>query len=129
MAQVKIFGLRSHIAPLRKPISEAVHDAIVEAYALPPQKRFHRFILLDAEDFLFPSDRSERYTIVEVSAFTGRSPEAKRSLISLIYANFISRLGYDPSDLEITLFETPREHWGIRGRPADELELNYEVKV
>jgi hypothetical protein len=31
--------------------------------------------------------------------------------------------------IEITLFETPRENWGIRGLPGDELSLNYKVQV
>ena len=32
-------------------------------------------------------------------------------------------------DLEITISETPRHNWGIRGLPADELGLTYEVNV
>ena len=33
------------------------------------------------------------------------------------------------SAVEITIFETPRGHWGIRGLPGDELDLNYTVQV
>jgi hypothetical protein len=32
-------------------------------------------------------------------------------------------------DLEITIFETPRANWGIRGKPGDELALGYRVDV
>jgi len=31
--------------------------------------------------------------------------------------------------VEITITETPRSNWGIRGLPADELELSYKVDV
>nr|WP_285724482.1 tautomerase family protein [Psychromicrobium sp. YIM S02556] len=41
----------------------------------------------------------------------------------------ISGLGISVQDIEITITETPRENWGIRGLPADELDLNYPVSV
>ena len=34
-----------------------------------------------------------------------------------------------PNDLEITITETPRANWVIRGVPADELLLTYAVEV
>jgi hypothetical protein len=34
-----------------------------------------------------------------------------------------------PQDIEITIFETPRAAWGIRGLPGDEVGLNYKVEV
>ena len=110
-------------------VSDAVHDALVEAVALPEEKRFHRFLLLDEEDFLYPPGRSERYTIIEISMFEGRSVDAKKALIRTLYANFTSSLAYDPADLEITLFETPQANWGIRGQVADELKLDYDMQV
>jgi len=56
MAQVKIYGLRSHLAAKRSRVSDAIH-------------------------------------------------------------------------VEITLFETPRHHWGIRGKLGDALSLSYPVGV
>ena len=35
----------------------------------------------------------------------------------------------DLNDVEITIFETPKENWGIRVENADELQLNYKVNV
>ncbi|MBP6190480.1 MAG: tautomerase family protein, partial [Acinetobacter sp.] len=32
-------------------------------------------------------------------------------------------------DVEITIFETPKSNWGIRGKNADELNLNYKVNI
>jgi phenylpyruvate tautomerase PptA (4-oxalocrotonate tautomerase family) len=84
---------------------------------------------VDEEDFLYPSGRSERYTIIEISLFEGRSDEAKKALIRSLYANFRARLAYNPEDLEVTLFETPQANWGIRGRVADELKLDYDIEV
>lgn len=105
-----------------------LHGCVQEALGLPADKRFHRFIALAAEDFIHPADRSERYTIIEISLFEGRSVEAKKQLICLIFARFERDLGIAPQDVEITLFETPKHNWGIRGLPGDELALSYKVE-
>jgi phenylpyruvate tautomerase PptA (4-oxalocrotonate tautomerase family) len=92
------------------------------------EKRFHRFITLDPDEFVTPKDRSIDYTIVEVSMFEGRSTETKKNFIRELISK-IAAVGVTPHDLEITITETPRANWGIRGVPADELELNYSVDV
>jgi 4-oxalocrotonate tautomerase family enzyme len=110
-------------------MSDVLHACAVESLQLPADKRFHRFFPLDADDFCYPSDRSDRYTIIEISMFEGRSDAAKRQLIRLIFETFESELGISPQDVEITIFETPRQNWGIRGMVGDELRLNYKIEV
>lgn len=61
--------------------------------------------------------------------FEGRTTEAKKALIRAVYANVAETCGIAPQDLEITIFEAPRENWGIRGIPGDELALTYNVRV
>ena len=61
--------------------------------------------------------------------FEGRSVAAKKMLIRLMFERFNSRLGISPTDLEMTIFETPRHNWGFRGLPGDEHTLNYKVEV
>lgn len=129
MAQVKIFGLRHRLEPVRAALSDAVHASVVAAFQHPPEKRFHRFFPLDPADFVFPGDRSDRYTVVEVSVFEGRSPDAKKALIRELYRRVPPPTGIAPHDLEITIFETPRHAWGIRGLPGDEVGLTYRVDV
>ncbi len=101
----------------------------MEALEYPLEKRFHRFIALDEEDFIYPQDRSERYIIIEISIFEGRSIEAKKMLIRLLYERIPKLSGISTQDIEITIFETPRYSWGIRGMPGDEIGLNYKVEV
>lgn len=38
-------------------------------------------------------------------------------------------LGFDPHDVEIVLFEAPRENWCFRGIPGDQADLGYRVGV
>jgi phenylpyruvate tautomerase PptA (4-oxalocrotonate tautomerase family) len=129
MAQVKVYGLRRRLEPMRAALSDAIHAAVMEAFQYPPEKRFHRFLHLDDADFLFPADRSDRYTIVEISVFEGRSTEAKKALIRGLYARIPPTTGVAAQDIEITITETPRHAWGIRGLPGDEIGLDYRVEV
>ena len=99
------------------------------ALEYPQEKRFHRFFPLDESNFVFPEDRSEHYTVIEISMFNGRSVEAKKSLIRGLFLNLYKGVGISPQDIEITIFENPKENWGIRGVPGDELNLNYQVEV
>ncbi|WP_047864243.1 tautomerase family protein [Rubrobacter aplysinae] len=129
MAQIKIYGLREYLDPIKPKLSDVIHSCVVEALSYPPEKRFHRFFPLDAQDFYYPADRSPRYTIVEIGMFEGRSAEAKKRLFRLLFERVGEELGLEPEDLEITVTETPRHDWGIRGRPGDELGLGYEVEA
>lgn len=129
MAQIKVYGLASTFQQYRPLLSSAIHRAVVEALAYPIEKKFQRFIGLETADFIYPADRSQHYLIIEISLFEGRSIEAKKSLICLLFAYIERDVGISPQDIEITIFETPKHHWGIRGLCGDELALNYKVNV
>ena len=129
LAQVKVFGLKDQLQDIRDELSDTIHSCVVDALGFPPEKRFHRFFPLDREDFLYPTDRSGQYTIIEISMFEGRSKEAKGALIRMLYQRIGRDVGISAQDLEITLFESPMQNWGIRGVVGDELNLNYRVDV
>lgn len=129
MGQIKVFGLKSELNQVKSRMSDVIHSCIVNAFKLPLDKKFQRFFPLDSEDFYFSSERSNKYTIVEVSIFEGRSVEAKKEFITLMFQRFNDVLDIQENDLEITIIETPKCNWGIRGLPADELTLSYKVNV
>ncbi|MBD2567930.1 tautomerase family protein [Anabaena lutea] len=128
MTQVKVYGIRDYLNPIKQQLSDAIHSCVMEALQYPVDKRFHRFFPLDKLDFYYPSARSDKYTIIEFSMFEGRSVEAKKQLIRLLFER-LQPLGISSQDLEITIFETPKHNWGFRGLPGDEHELNYKVDV
>ena len=129
MAQVKIFGLKETLDPIKQELSHVIHSCVVDALAFPPEKRAHRFFPLDPSDFYYPPGRTDRYTIIEISMFEGRSTDTKKRLIRLLFERLGTTLGISSQDIEITIFETPRHNWGICGMVGDELELNYQVDV
>jgi 5-carboxymethyl-2-hydroxymuconate isomerase len=85
MSQVKIYGLKEQLKPIRSRLSDTIHSCVVEALLFPADKRAHRFFHLDADDFFAPSGRTERYTIIEFSTIEGRSIETKKKLINLLF--------------------------------------------
>ena len=129
MSQIKIYGLKENLDPIKAKLSDVVHSCVVDALDFPEDKRFHRFFPLDPSDFYYPSGRTTRYTIIEISMFEGRSVETKKHLIRLLFERAYQQLNILPQDLEITITETPQHNWGIRGMPGDEIELNYKVEV
>jgi Tautomerase enzyme len=129
MSQVKVFGLREQLDPVKQRLSDVIRSCVVEALQYPADKRAHRFFPLDRSDFCYPAGRTDRYTIIEFSLFEGRSVAAKKRLIRLLFERVPKECGITLQDLEITIFETPKHNWGFRGLPGDEHELNYKVEV
>ncbi|GHS94143.1 tautomerase [Bacteroidia bacterium] len=129
MGQIKIFGLASELNKNKEEISEIVHSCVVDALKYPKDKKFHRFFPMESDNFYFPKGRTEKYTIIEISIFEGRSIDAKKELIKLIYSRFSEKLNIAENDVEITIFETPKHNWGIRGLPGDELQIDYKANV
>jgi hypothetical protein len=128
MVQTKIYGLREHLDPIKSQLSDIIHACVVEALQYPADKRAHRFFPLDRSDFFYPDGRSDRYTIIEFSMIEGRSVEAKKQLMRLLFER-VQPLGISTQDLEMTIFETPKHNWGFRGLPGDEHQLNYKIEV
>lgn len=129
MAQVKIFGIKERLNPVKARLSDIVHECVVASFDLPESKKFHRFFPMDREDFHYAPGRTEAYTIIELSIFEGRSEAAKKQLFRSLFERIEQELAIAVQDVEITIFETPKSNWGIRGLPGDELDLDYKVDV
>jgi phenylpyruvate tautomerase PptA (4-oxalocrotonate tautomerase family) len=131
MSQIKIYGLRSQLDPIKLQLSDVIHSCVVDALQYPPDKRAHRFFPLDPSDFYYPHTpgRTDRYLIIELSLFEGRTIETKKQLIRLLFERSAKVLGISNLDLEITIFETPKHNWGFRGLPGDEHHLDYQVNI
>lgn len=86
--------------------------------------------LLEYEDdcIITTPKAGPRYTVIEISLFSGRSLEAKRRLYAALAAN-LAPFGLAPNEIKVILHEVPRENWGLRGLPASEIELGFTVDV
>lgn len=129
MSQIKIFGIKSHLNPIKSQLSDVIHACIVEALQFPQDKRAHRFFPLDKEDMYYPSGRSDAYTIIEITMIEGREVETKKKLIRLLFDKIQKDVGITHQDIEICIYESPACNWGFRGMHGDEIKLNYKVNV
>ena len=129
MAQIKIYGIGTHLEPIKAKLSDVIHSCVVDALQFPADKRAHRFFPLDPSDFFYPAGRTERYTIIEISMFEGRAVETKKALIRAVFERVGGACDRRPTEIEITITETPRHNWGFRGLPGDEVGLSYKVEV
>ena|SRR5690349_11496373 len=129
MAQVKIYGIREQLIPIREQLSEVIHECVMEALQFPREKRAHRFFPMEKENMLYPDGRTDAYTIIEISMIEGRSVEARKKLVRLLFDRIQERVGITHQDIEICISESPACNWGFRGMHGDEIQLNYKINV
>lgn len=129
MAQIKIYGIREKLAPIRERLSEAIHECVMEALQFPVDKRAHRFFLMEKEDMFYPAGRTDAYTIIEISMIEGRTIEARKKLIRLLFDKIKDQVNVQYQDVEICIQESPACNWGFRGMHGDEGKLNYKINV
>ena len=109
-------------------ISDAVHDTLVDAFKIPEHDYIHRVHRCDKDEFVLAPSKSDKYVVVEMTVFPGRSPEAKAKLYKGIQ-NRLAAFGVGSNDLLIALHELPLENWGLRGARGDQVTLGFETKV
>lgn len=110
-------------------IMEAVHGAMMEGLKIPAWDRNIRLLVHESHRFMTPPDKGERYTLISIDLFEGRSVAAKRALYQAIVER-LEPLGIPRNDVKVLLRETGRENWGVRGGvPASEVDLGFEVEV
>jgi phenylpyruvate tautomerase PptA (4-oxalocrotonate tautomerase family) len=129
MPVVRIEIIKGRPVAERKLLLQGVHAALVEAFGIPEDDRTQRIIEHDPENFEIPPGHSENYTLVEITAFPGRSSTAKRALYKAIVRN-LGGTGIPAGDVLVVLHEPSIENWGLRGgKSADEVNLGFRVDV
>lgn len=84
MPLVKIEVFKGKNAEYKKAILDGVHSALVQALKIPDDDRMQRLYELDRENFEVTPTKTEQCTLIEITAFKGRSLEAKRKLYSYL---------------------------------------------
>ena len=127
---IVIYGIKEKLNPIKAQLSDVIHGCMQSVLGMPEDKRAHRFIPLDRDDFYYPGGRSDAYTVIEINMMAGREAETQKALIKALFSELESQLSLAPTDVEITIKEQQPYQWGFRGMTGDEAkDLNYKVKV
>jgi len=126
---IVIYGIKEQLNPIKATMSNVIHQCMMDVLGMPEGKRAHRFVPLNKDDYFYPDDRTDQYTVLEINMMEGREVETKKSLIKALFKKFEEQLNISPINLEITIKEQPPHCWGFRGITGDEAKLNYKVNV
>ena len=126
---IVIYGIKEQLNPIKATMSNVIHQCMMDVLGMPEGKRAHRFVPLNKDDYFYPDDRTDQYTVLEINMMEGREVETKKALIKALFKKFEEQLNISPVDLEITIKEQPPHCWGFRGITGDEAKLNYKVNV
>ncbi|MGZ7209199.1 MAG: tautomerase family protein [Methanobacterium sp.] len=126
---VKIEILKGKSEEYKKALLDGIHDALVESIKIPDNDRFQRLYELEEDNFEYPDTKTDNVTIIEIVMFQGRSIDSKKALYESIICKLDLDPGIDGEDITIVLHESPLENWGIRGKPASEVDLGFNINV
>ena len=129
MPLITVETRRGLSAETKKGVFDAIHAALMAAFKITDGDRGQRLLEYAPEDFENPPGRGERFTIVSIEAFAGRSMDAKRALYREIVAR-LEEVGIPKADVFIVLKEIPTENWGLRGGVAGcDVDLGFKIEV
>jgi phenylpyruvate tautomerase PptA (4-oxalocrotonate tautomerase family) len=130
MPLVKIEMRAGKTADYKKAILDGVHQALVAAFKIPDYDRSQKIYELTPENMEIPANRTADYIVIEITAFQGRSIDAKRNLYKKVVDELSARVGISGDDIVIILQEAPLENWGVHGgKPASEVDIGFKVNV
>jgi phenylpyruvate tautomerase PptA (4-oxalocrotonate tautomerase family) len=102
-------------------------DCIQTVLKLPANDRNIR--LSEFDSHLFTMKPPYKY-IIEISLFSGRTIDTKRTLYSFLSETLVNKLEINKNELFMLLNEQPKDNWGIRGGvPASDIALGFKVEV
>ena len=112
-------SLRKGTTPeYRKAIADGVHQAMIEAIAIPPADRFQIISEHESGDLIYDANyldvkRSDKIVLVQITLSTGRKPGQKRALFRRMAELLTKSPGIRPEDLFVNLVEVSWENWSF----------------
>jgi phenylpyruvate tautomerase PptA (4-oxalocrotonate tautomerase family) len=128
LVKVEIFAGKSK--EYKKKLLDSIHSALVESFMIPESDRMQRLYEIDKGNLEISQGRSNKFTLIELTVFKGRSIDAKRKLYKAIVRNLYGSLAIDGSDILIVINEQPLENWGLNGgQAAVDIDLGFKIDV
>ena len=112
---VKIEIIKGHTNEYKQTLLSAVHDALESALGVPEWDRFQRLYELEGDCFERSGEKTDKFCIIELTVFPGRSSEIKGKVIGEITRLLGERLDIKPQDIFVIINDPPLENWGLGG--------------
>lgn len=105
---------REHI----RAIAEGVHQALIEAYRIPPGDRFQLIHQHEPEDFVYDADylgihRTDDVVFIHIVAGNWRDTAAKKALYKGIADRLVESPGLRREDVQVILSSNERDEWSF----------------
>jgi len=113
MPIVKVHRRAGRPSAENRQVLDAIHASLIEAFKIPVADRNQILFAHEAAAFEIAAGRTDAFTLIEITAFPGRSLEAKRKLYQAL-ATRCEAAGVGPADLFVVLTEPPLENWSPR---------------
>lgn len=102
----------------RKAIADGVHQAMIDAIAIPPKDRFQVVSEYKSGDLIYDADyldvkRSDKIVFVQITLSYGRKPGQKRALFARMAELLAKSPGVRKEDLLVNLVEVSWENWSF----------------
>lgn len=129
MPLVKVEIYKGKSKEYKKALSDGIHNALVAGFKIPSDDKHQRIYELEEENFENSAEKSDNFTIIEITAFKGRSDGAKRDVYKEIFKNLKANPGIEEKDILIYIIEPELINWGIRGKSGDEIDFGFNIEV
>src|SRR5262245_37747034 len=105
-------------AEYRRAIADGVHQAMIDALAIPPDDRFQAITEHNTNNMIYDPQylgikRTDRIVLIQITLSAGRKPGQKRTLYKRITELLAKSPGVRPEDVMINLVEVAWENWSF----------------
>lgn len=106
-------------------LSEGVHQALVEAFEVPPDDCFQVIHQHEAGELIFNAHylggpRSDDYLLIVITAGRPRTGDTKRRFYRALVERLEQSLGLDPEDVMVVISSTEAQDWSFAGGRGNE---------
>jgi phenylpyruvate tautomerase PptA (4-oxalocrotonate tautomerase family) len=118
MPLVRISLLKGKSPDHLRAISNGVHQALVAAYNVPPDDRFHMIHQHEAHEFIYDADylgvhRTQDVVFIHIVAGNWRDTATKKALYAALASNLAENPGLRPEDVQVVLSSNARDEWSF----------------
>ncbi len=106
-------------------LSEGVHQALVEAFDVPPDDCFQVIHQHEAGELIFNAHylggpRTDDYLLIVITAGRPRTGDTKRRFYRALVERLEQSLGLDPEDVMVVISSTEAQDWSFAGGRGNE---------